>query len=220
MKNIILNQDGKQFEFTVGKIVCVGRNYVAHAEELGNEVPEFPLIFLKPPSNLIFSGDKLVHPDYSDEMHHEVELVLLIGETIKNADDKTAEKAIAGYAVGLDMTLRDIQTELKKKGHPWTLAKCFDGAAAVSDFVSSKNYEFRGNEKISLKVDGEIRQNSTLDKMIFPPVEIVKYLSSKMKLESGDLIYTGTPKGVSKVVRLNKLFADIENIGKLEVEII
>ena len=219
MKKIVLNKNGEKNELEVGKIVCVGRNYVAHAEELGNEVPSFPLIFLKPPSNLIFNGDVIVHPDYSDEMHHEVELVLLIGETVKNADDKTAAKAITGYAVGLDMTLRDIQSELKKKGHPWTLAKCFDGAAAVSEFVSSEDIDFRGDEKITLKVNDEIRQNSNLNKMIFSPVEIVKYISSKMTLEKGDIIYTGTPKGVNKVARGDKLFADIENIGKLEVEI-
>ncbi len=219
MKKVILNVNNEKKEYEVGKIVCVGRNYVAHAEELGNEVPEFPLIFLKPPSNLIFNGDVIVHPDYSDEMHHEVELVLLIGETVKNADDETAKNAIAGYAVGLDMTLRDIQTELKRKGYPWTLAKCFDGAAAVSDFVSAENIDFKGDEKITLKVNNEDRQDSTLDKMIFSPVEIVKYISSKMTLEKGDLVYTGTPKGVNKVVRGDKLFAYIENIGKLEVEI-
>ncbi len=203
----------------VGKIVCVGRNYVAHAEELGNEVPNFPLIFLKPPSNLIFDGDVIHHPDYSNEMHHEVELVLQIGQTVKNGDEVEVKESIAGYAVGLDMTLRDIQSELKKKGHPWTLAKCFDGAAAVSDFVSAENFDLMGDEAISLKVNSEIRQDSTLDKMIFSPIEIVKYISSKMTLEKGDLIFTGTPKGVGKVERGDKLFASIENIGKLEVEI-
>jgi 5-carboxymethyl-2-hydroxymuconate isomerase len=110
----------------VGKIICVGRNYAEHAKELNNEIPEYPIIFLKPASVLINSGEKIIYPDYSDKMHHEVELVLLIGENVKNADDVTAENAIAGYAVGLDMTLRDIQNELKKKGQPWTLAKCFD----------------------------------------------------------------------------------------------
>ncbi len=219
MKKVNLNVNNEKREYEVGKIVCVGRNYVAHAEELGNEVPAFPLIFLKPPSNLIFNGDVIVHPDYSNEMHHEVELVLLIGKTVKNADDETAKNAIAGYAVGLDMTLRDLQSELKKKGHPWTLAKCFDGAAAVSDFANAGDIDFKGAEKITLKVNNEIRQDSTLDKMIFSPVEIVKYISSKMTLEEGDLIYTGTPKGVNKVERGDKLFAYIENIGKLEVEI-
>ncbi len=216
MKNIKINSQ----KLNVGKIVCVGRNYAEHAKELGNEIPEFPLIFLKPASNLIFSGEKIVHPDYSNEMHHEVELVLLIGKKIKNADESAALNAIAGYAVGLDMTLRDIQSELKKKGHPWTLAKCFDGSAVVSDFVSSENYNLKGNEKITLSVNDETRQNSTLDKMIFPPVEIVKYISEKMTLEPGDLIFTGTPKGVSKVTRGDKIFAEIENIGRLETEII
>jgi 5-carboxymethyl-2-hydroxymuconate isomerase len=212
-----------QFEnqtINVGKIVCVGRNYVEHAKELGNEVPIFPLIFLKPASNLIFSTEKIQHPDYSHEMHHEVELVLLIGENIKNADENQAKSAIMGFAVGLDMTLRDIQDELKKKGHPWTLAKCFDTSAVVSDFLSAQKYQYKGNEKISLSVNNELRQNSTLDLMIFNIVEIVKYISSKMTLEKGDLIFTGTPSGVSKVKIGDKLVGEIENIGKLETEII
>ncbi len=210
----------KEKKFNIGKIVCVGRNYIEHAKELGNEVPEFPLIFLKPASVLIFDGEKIVHPDYSNEMHHEVELVLLIGETIKNADDNSAANAIYGYAVGLDMTLRDIQSELKKKGHPWTLAKVFDGSAAVSEFINRDDYSLKGNEKIFLSVNGETRQDSTLAKMIFSPVEIVKYISQKMTLEPGDLIYTGTPSGVSKVTQGDNLTAEIENIGKLNVTIV
>ncbi len=216
MKKIRLAND----EYAIGKIVCVGRNYAEHAKELGNELPEFPLIFLKPASVLVFNGGKIEHPDYSEEMHHEVELVLLIGEKIKNANKNEAQKAIAGYAVGLDMTLRDIQTELKKKGHPWTLAKVFDGSAAVSDFVSSKDYALKETEKITLSVNGEIRQNSKLEKMIFSSADIVGYISSKMTLEPGDLVFTGTPKGVSKVTRGDNLFAEIENIGKLNIQII
>ncbi len=213
-----INLAGREIE--TGKIVCMGRNYAEHAAELGNEVPEFPLVFLKPASVLIFDGEAIEHPDYSNEMHHEVELVLLIGKKIKNADETEAQNAIAGYAVGLDMTLRDIQSKLKKKGHPWTLAKVFDGSAAVSDFVSSEKYALRGDEKISLSVNGETRQNSALDKMIFSSVEIVKYISGKMTLEPGDLIFTGTPKGVSKVTRGDKIYAEIENIGKLNIRII
>ena len=199
----------------VGKIVCVGRNYAAHAEELGNEVPAFPLIFLKPASVLIQSGENIIYPDYSNEMHHEVELVLLIGETVKNANNEKAEGAIIGYAVGLDMTLRDIQSELKKKGHPWTLAKVFDTSAVISDFILKEDYKLNGNEHISLKVNGESRQNSSLANMIFSSVEIVQYLSSKMTLEKGDLIYTGTPAGVGKVIRGDKITAEIENIAYL-----
>ncbi|GBD91278.1 fumarylpyruvate hydrolase [bacterium BMS3Abin04] len=207
-------------ELPVGKIVCVGRNYAAHAKELGNEVPAFPLIFLKPASVLIHSGENIVYPDYSSEMHHEVELVLLIGKTIKDADDKTSEEAIAGYAVGLDMTLRDIQSELKKKGHPWTLAKVFDTSAAVSDFVSKNDYQIQGNEKISLTVNGELRQNSSLSYMIFSAPKIINYISSKMTLEKGDLIFTGTPAGVGSVSRGDKIVAQIENISTLTTSVV
>jgi len=113
-------------KYQIGKIVCVGRNYAEHAKELGNEIPDKPVLFLKPASALIYSGGQIIHPDYGNELHHEVELVLLIGETVKNANKTQSEKAILGYGVGLDMTLRDVQIELKKKGNPWTLAKCFD----------------------------------------------------------------------------------------------
>jgi len=207
-------------ELSVGKIVCVGRNYVAHAEELGNEVPAFPLIFLKPASVLIQSGENIIYPDYSSEMHHEVELVLLIGKTIKNADNKTSEEAIAGYAVGLDMTLRDIQSELKKKGHPWTLAKVFDTSAVISDFILKEDYQLKGSETISLSIDGEIRQNSSLSNMIFSAPKIVNYISSKMTLEKGDLIFTGTPAGVGAVSRGDKIVAQIENISTLTARVV
>lgn len=205
--------------FNVGKIVCVGRNYVEHAKELGNEVPEFPLIFLKPPSNIIFSGDTLHHPEYSNEMHHEVELVLLIGSDVKNATDEEAENSIAGYTVGLDMTLRDIQDKLKSKGHPWTLAKCFDGSAVLTDFISVKSKPLDLNWNLSLSVNDQIRQNSSLNKMIFKPTEIVKYISSVMKLENGDLIFTGTPSGVGKVNVRDRLKAQLDSLVSLEVEV-
>ncbi len=206
-------------EFTVGKIVCVGRNYAKHAEELGNEVPEFPLIFLKPASVLIHSGDKIIHPLYSDEMHYEAELVLLITEQIKNADSEEALKAIGGYAVGLDMTLRDIQSKLKAKGHPWTLAKVFDGSAAVGDFVSAEKFNPTFEEFIELKLNGETRQKSQLKNMIFRPAKIVKYISKKMTLEEGDLIFTGTPAGVGKTVPGDRLKASVNGLPDLTVEI-
>ncbi len=205
-------------EFNVGKIVCVGRNYVKHAEELGNEVPKFPIIFLKPVSSLIQSGEKIEHPDYSEEMHHEVELVLLIGKDIKNANDNEAEEAIAGYAVGLDMTLRDLQNQFKSKGQPWTLAKVFDASAVVSDFISKDEVDVT-KEKIYLKVNEELKQDSTLDKMIFNNIEIIKFISSKMTLEKGDLIFTGTPEGVGKVVKGDKISAGIGDNLRLETEI-
>jgi 5-carboxymethyl-2-hydroxymuconate isomerase len=218
MKN--LNIINSSLKIPVGKIVCVGRNYAEHAKELGNETPEFPLLFLKPVSSLIFSGDNIVHPSYSEEMHNEVELVLMIGTEIKNADEQEAENAITAYAVGLDMTLRDIQSEAKSKGHPWTLAKCFDTSAVVSDFKLKSEYMLTSNEKIMLRVNDIQKQNAVLSQMIFSPVELVKYISSRMTLENGDLIFTGTPAGVGKVNKGDILTAEIENIAGLENKII
>ena len=204
-------------EFSVGKIVCVGRNYAEHANELGNEVPEKPVVFLKPASVLIHSREKIIHPTFSKDMHHEVELVLLIGKMVKNAKKSEAEDAIIGYGVGLDMTLRDIQNELRKKGNPWTIAKCFDTSAVVSDFVLKSDYNLTLDEEISLSVNGRIRQKEKLNKMLFRPADIVEYISSLMTLEEGDLVYTGTPAGVGKVEVGDRLLGKIEGIEELEV---
>lgn len=217
MKKIHLKNMGE--EFYCGKIVCVGRNYAEHAKELGNEIPEFPIIFIKPVSNIIYGGDKIVYPDYSEDLQHEVELLLLIGKDVKNASIEEAEEAIAGYGVGLDMTLRDLQREYSKKGQPWTLAKCFDGAAVVSKFTLSDGYKLTLEENITLSVNGVVKQSAKLNTMIFSPAEIVKYISHKMKLEKGDVIFTGTPAGVGKVQKGDKLFAQIENVADLETEI-
>ncbi|MBU2491913.1 MAG: fumarylacetoacetate hydrolase family protein [Bacteroidetes bacterium] len=208
-------------EIEVGKIVCVGRNYADHAKEMGNEVPdEFPIIFMKPASTIIYSGDKVEHPDYSNNLQHEVELVLLITETIKNGSEKEAEDAIGGYAVGLDMTLRDLQFQYKDKGEPWTLAKVFDGCAVLSDFVSKEDYKLKENENIYLDVNGERKQTSSLNNMIFDIRKIVSYISKKMTLEKGDLIFTGTPAGVSRVVKGDKIKGGIQNVAEVETEII
>ena len=206
-------------EFPIGKIVCVGRNYVEHIHELGNEIPEKPVVFLKTNSSVIYSGDTIIYPSFSNDMHHETELVLLIGERIKNADVTSAERAIVAYGIGLDMTLRDVQSELKKKGHPWTIAKCFDTSTVLSDFVSKFEHQLSLDEYISLKINGEIRQRDQLNKMMHKPAEIVQYISSLMTLEKGDLIFTGTPKGVSKVESGDKLEAELEGLLKLNCSI-
>lgn len=213
MKKVLIKNSNQ--EFTIGKIVCVGRNYAEHAKELGNEVPDKPVLFLKPASALIYSGEKIIHPDYGNELHHEVELVLLIGETVRKANKAQSEKAIIGYGVGLDMTLRDVQDGLKKKGHPWTLAKCFDTSAVVSDFVLKNDYELKLEEKLELKVNGVIKQSDSLKSMIFNPAKIVEFISSVMILEKGDLIFTGTPAGVSRVNRGDKLEAKLGEIAEL-----
>lgn len=218
MKKIKLKNSGEEIE--IGKIVCVGRNYAEHAKELGSEIPKFPLIFLKPASTVIFSGDKVEHPDYSNNLHYEAELVLLVTKKIKNGNLEEAGNAIGGYSVGLDMTLRDLQNEFKDKGEPWTLAKVFDGCAVLTEFVAKENYKLNENENIFLEVNGTVKQNSTLDKMIFNVREIVSYISKKMSLEKGDLIFTGTPEGVGRVIKGDKIKAGIKNIAEVETEII
>ena len=218
MKTIKIKNSNK--EIAIGKIVCVGRNYSEHVYELGNVIHEKPVVFLKTVSSVIYSGDSIVYPSFSNDMHHETELVLLIGENIKDADLETAERAITGYGIGLDMTLRDIQADLKKKGHPWTIAKCFDTSTVLSEFVEKSSHKLTLDEMISLKINGEYRQKDQLNKMLHKPAEVVQYISSLMKLEAGDLIFTGTPKGVRKVERGDKLEAELEGIVKLECNVI
>lgn len=203
-------------EFIVGKIVCVGRNYADHAKELGNEVEEKPVLFLKPSSAIIYSGENVLHPSFSNMLHHEVELLLLIGKNIKNGSEAESEEAIEGYGVGLDMTLRDLQNEFRKKGDPWTVSKCFDTSAVVSDFILKKDYRLNMNEEISLSVNGAVKQKEKLNKMLFGPVQLVQYISSLLTLEEGDLIFTGTPAGVGKVVPGDKISAKITNISEVE----
>ena len=218
MKSVKIKSTAK--EIAIGKIVCVGRNYAEHAKELGNEVPEKPVVFLKPASAIIYSGDVIQYPAFSEEMHHEVELVQLIGNKIKDASLVEADNAIAGYGVGLDMTLRDVQTNLKSKGHPWTIAKCFDTSAVLSEFVLKEELNLTLDEEIFLSVNDEIRQKEKLNKMIFKPGELVQYLSSLMTLEKGDLIFTGTPKGVGKVQSGDVIKAGIEGVAELTVTVV
>lgn len=214
----VFTHDKKQ-SFEVGKIVCVGRNYMDHIKELGHQVEEKPVLFLKPTSAMIYSGEKVIYPSFSNNLHHEIELVLLIGKTITDASFEEANDAIIGYGIGLDMTLRDLQNQAKDKGNPWTISKCFDTSAVISDFILKEDCDLNFEETISLKVNGEIRQKETLNKMMFKPDELVSYISSRMTLEEGDLIYTGTPAGVSALHKGDKLEGEITNVAKIETEI-
>ncbi|MGE5457357.1 MAG: fumarylacetoacetate hydrolase family protein [Methanococcaceae archaeon] len=218
MKTITIKNSDEQIP--IGKIICVGRNYAEHARELGNEVPDYPILFLKPASVFVASGSILIHPEYSQDLQHEIELVLLIGEEIKDVSLEQAEQAIAGYGAGLDMSLRDLQGELIKKGHPWTLSKCFDTAGLLSEFVMKTDYRLTQQENIWLKVNGQLKQSSLLDKMIFSPAELVKYIASKMTLEAGDLIMTGTPAGVSRVTQGDIIEGGITSLVELKAKVI
>ncbi len=218
MKKITVKRSIK--EYLVGKIACVGKNYLEHAKELGDAVPEKPVIFLKPSSSIIFSGEKIVYPEFSKSLHYETELVLLIGKTGKKIPASKALDYIDAYSVGLDMTLRDLQSEAKKLGHPWTISKCFDTSTVLGEFVQASEIQNPNSLDIKLWVNGDLKQNDNTSNMIFSVEEIVEYLSYYFTLEEGDIVFTGTPKGVGEVKVGDKLVAEISNVGKLETEVV
>jgi len=215
MKSVTLRHSGETA--TVGKVLCLGRNYIEHAKEINTEIPEHPIVFLKPSTAIIGSGDNVMIPPISQDVHHEVELVVMIGKDGKNIPKSKAYEHVAGYAVGLDMTLRDVQHEAKKKGLPWSVAKGFDTSAPVSTILERKFVPNPHNLEISLKVNGEIRQKSNTKNMIFPIDYVVSHLSTIFTLEKGDLIYMGTPEGVGRVVPGDTLEAELESVAILHV---
>lgn len=181
----------------VGNIFCIGRNYAAHVAELGNQQEEEPLVFLKPTSALTLSGQDIVLPAYSADVHHECELVLLIGKGGNDIPEVDALSHITGLGIGLDLTARDVQSEAKKGGKPWTKAKGFRHAACVSDFVAAESVAAGQPFTFSLQVNGAIRQRGDTSLLLFPLATIISYLSQVYGLSEGDLIYTGTPQGVA-----------------------
>lgn len=204
----------------VGKILCIGRNYAEHIRELGNETPEEPVIFLKPATSIIGNGGSIVIPSYSKECHHEAELALLIGTRGKNIPPDQALEHVAGYGVAIDLTLRDVQAELKKKGLPWEIAKGFDTACPLSSFTAATQVTDPQNLQILLTVNDSERQNGNTSQMIHTIPAIISYMSSVFTLEMGDVILTGTPPGVSRIMSGDRLMAEIPGVAKLEVTVV
>jgi len=206
-------------ELTIGKIVCLARNYAEHARELGNETPAAPVLFMKPASSVIGDGDTVRIPDYSQECHYEVELAVLIGrQACRVAEDKALEH-VAGYGVAIDMTLRDVQNQLKAKGLPWEIAKGFDTSCPLSDFVPAGQVTDPQNLKLTLSVNGEIRQDGCTCDMIHCVTRIVSHISGIFTLEPGDVILTGTPAGVGRVCAGDVMEAGIESVGRITIPV-
>ncbi len=180
------------------KIFCVGRNYSEHAKELGNAVPESPVIFSKPDTALLKNGEPFYHPDFSNDIHHEVELVIKISKMGKKIQPKFARNYFTEIGLGIDFTARDTQAKLKEKGLPWELAKAFDGSAPLGNFINVEGKDL-SNINFSLKKNGELVQQGNTSHMIFSFEDIVSFVSQYFTLKVGDLIYTGTPAGVSKI---------------------
>ena len=204
--------DGTPIDLPLGKAVCVGRNYAAHARELGNEVPTEPLLFMKPASAFCSLDEPLQLPRDQGEVHHEVEMVALIGKRLRHADEEEVRFGIEGYGIGLDLTLRDVQNRLKEKGQPWELAKGFDGAAPLSGFIDARGVSVKQQLKLSLAVNGEMRQSGHTGLMLFPTFALIAHMSRHFTLEPGDVIFTGTPAGVAPLTSGDELLMKLGNI--------
>lgn len=203
-----------------GKVVCIGRNYAKHAAEMDAEIPAAPVVFLKPTTALLPSGGHVVLPEMSREVHHELELVALIGRAGKDIKPNRSLDHVAGYAIGLDMTARDLQANAKARGQPWSVAKGFDTFAPVGEFVPSSEIHDVQSLKIELTVNGKLRQSGYTRDMIFSVAHLLAFCSRVFTLERGDLLYTGTPDGVGPVHSGDVLVATCADLPTLTVEIV
>jgi 2-keto-4-pentenoate hydratase/2-oxohepta-3-ene-1,7-dioic acid hydratase in catechol pathway len=202
------------------RIFCVGRNYVEHIQELNNERPDEPVIFTKPDTAILKNKSPFYLPNFSNDIHHEVELVLKICKEGKNIEEKFANKYYDSIGIGIDFTARDLQQKAKEKGLPWDIAKGFNSSAPISDkFIPVADFKNLKDINFSLQIDGALKQQGNTSLMLFSFDYIISYLSKFFTLRTGDLIYTGTPKGVGPVKIGNVLSAYIENEKLLEFEV-
>ncbi len=202
----------------VGVMYGVGKNYAKHIEEMGDKVPDDPIIFLKPPGAYVRDGSTIELPDFSDEIHHEVELVAVIGKECRKIKKEEARKYIAGYAVGIDLTLRDVQRKAKEKGAPWAVAKGFAHSAPISKVIPAMRFSESPVFNLKLKVNGELRQSASTSEMLRTVEEIIEYLSGVFILEPGDCVFTGTPEGVGKIERGDEIEAELEGFVSLKIK--
>lgn len=201
--------DGQPSSLSFGKVVCVGRNYAEHAKELNNPIPSQPILFMKPTTSVVPMAEPLVIPQDQGSVHHELEIALLIGEPLANAEESDCAQAIVGVGLALDLTLRDVQTKLKEKGHPWERAKAFDGACPVSEFVGADHIQDWNSIALQLIRNGDIQQQGSSAEMLFPILPLVAHISKVFSLQPGDLILTGTPAGVGPLVSGDQLEAKL-----------
>ncbi len=214
---------GKTERFPVHRIYCVGRNYEEHAREMGFTGREPPFFFLKPADAIVAvdAGDtgSIPYPSLTKNLHHEIELVVAIGTGGKNIRAADAHRHIYGYAVGLDMTRRDLQNDMKKQGRPWCIGKAFDHSAPIGPITPAEQAGDVANAEISVQVNGQDRQRSHVSRLIWNIGETIEHLSAAWELQPGDLIYTGTPEGVAAVVSGDTLVGEVSGLGWLSVKV-
>jgi len=215
---------GTTARFPVQRIYCVGRNYEDHAKEMGFTGREAPFFFLKPANALLAAAEgetaSMPYPSLTKNLHHEVELVVAIGLGGSNIAAADAARHIFGYAVGLDMTRRDLQNEMKKQGRPWSIGKAFEHSAPIGPITPAAQAGQAAQAEIVLEVNGSVRQHSNTSKLIWSIPEIIEHLSTAWELRAGDLIYTGTPEGVAAVVPGDHLHARVAGLAPLRVQVV
>ncbi len=212
-------KDGNPVHLPLGKIVCIGRNYAEHARELNNPVPDEPLLFIKPSTAAVHVTRPLDFPRDRGAVHFETELAVLIGRPLTHASTAEAKAAILGYGLALDLTLRDVQSQLKEKGQPWERAKGFDGACPLSPFIPAELVP-DGNIHFTLDIDGERRQTGDTGDMLHPVLELISHMSSQFTLLPGDVVLTGTPKGVGPLQSGQTLSLELEKLLFVETKVV
>lgn len=206
-------------EFAVHRVYCVGKNYVAHVQEMGSDPQRDPPCFFMKPADAVITANKVPYPSGTKNYHYETELVLAIGRQGRNVSVEDAAGYIYGYAIGFDMTRRDLQMASGGLGHPWDTGKGFDYSAPVSKIIKAADIGHVDSGRISLRVNGEIRQDADISQLIWKCDEIVSQLSRLYMIKPGDLVFTGTPAGVGPVLPGDRLVATIDKLGELAIEI-
>lgn len=204
-----IDNDGNNVDLPVGKVVCVGRNYLQHIKELENQVPTEPLLFNKPSTALSALNKPLVLSKNLGSCHYELEVAILIKTQLSQSSIKDAEDAIWGIGLGLDLTLRDVQSALKKQGHPWERAKSFDASCPMSQFIAIGQVETLSDIDFSLSINNEVRQHGNSQNMLFPILELLVNISHAFTLLPGDIVMTGTPKGVAALSVDDQLLVEL-----------
>jgi fumarylpyruvate hydrolase len=211
---------GSSKDFPVHRIYCVGRNYAEHAIEMGHDPNrEAPFFFQKNPDSLVLPGGEFPYPDKSNDVHHELEMVVALKSGGKDIPLEKALDHVFGYAVGLDMTRRDLQGEAKKAGRPWEVGKAFEHAAPCSEIVPAAEIGHPGKGKVWLKVNDTLKQEGDLAQLIWKVPEMISYLSGLFRLQPGDLIFSGTPAGVGPVKRGDELLGGVDGIAELRIRV-
>src|SRR5690606_26505172 len=213
--------DGTPIHFPLGKVVCVGRNYAEHAKELNNPVPTEPLLFIKPGSCATDLDGGFAIPADRGAVHYEAEIAVLIGKPLsRRPNEEEVRDAISGFAPALDLTLRDVQAQLKEKGHPWEVAKSFDGACALAPFVHSSTVEDLTDIGIRLSINGELRQDGNSSQMLNAILPLLQHIAGHFSLQPGDVVLTGTPAGVGPLASGDTLTLELVGLSSFESRVL